>query len=136
MNRGNPVFGAAMAAATVPMPSEHVREPFDAALARYMTRLSQLSSALAERQQAAVLTYFEAAGRRTQDERSFNAQEYHDLVTAVQSASPEQVASAQSAYLKSLQDMQSAVQEVTRTALEEYFAAIQSAWQEAQAECR
>jgi hypothetical protein len=117
-------------------PSDWARQPFDAALARYGSRLMQVGMALAERQQQLLRTYLGATGQSGYfGAQDANAAEYQELIGAVQSLNSDRIASAQSAFLESVGKLQEAVFANAKTALDDLVSGMQEAWAESQAQC-
>jgi hypothetical protein len=110
------------------------REPFDAALAQYLAKLSELSNALRERQQLALKDYLDAGAASDQPQQSDNSREYDNLLAALQSQNVSQIATAQAEYLESLRALRKRAIEAAQSSLNVYFAQIQSVWDSAQRE--
>jgi hypothetical protein len=117
--------------------SSSVRQPFNAAISRYSTRLARISAALAERQQQALRAYLESADDNARlNAKEANAKEYQELISAIQSADADRIASAQTDYLNSVRTLQDAVFAGARTALDDFLSSARSAWDEARGECK
>jgi hypothetical protein len=114
---------------------QNAHEPFDNALAQYMAKLMQVSTAVAERQQQALLTHLEVVGRAVPPGLGdVNEGEYQDLISAIHSQDAVRIASAQTTYLDALQKLQSGIAEETQASLGTYLSEIRSTWEEARAE--
>jgi hypothetical protein len=105
-------------------------------LAQYLSRLTELSTALRERQQVALKDYLDAGASSDQTQQSDNSREYENLIAALQSQNVSQIATAHAEYLESLRALQKRAIEAAQSSLNVYFSQIQSVWDSAQREAQ
>ena len=113
--------------------TQTTRELFDVALEQYFTKLLQVSNSLRERQELALREYLEAGAAAVASQNGGNSTEYETLLAALRCQNPDQIASAQTDYLESLQKLQKSA---TATTLSGYVARAQALWSEAQNELK
>jgi hypothetical protein len=114
---------------------QNAREPFDNALALYLAKLMEVSTAVAERQQQALLTHLETVGRAVPPGLSdVNEAEYQELISAIDSQDAVRIAAAQTTYLDAIRKLQSGIAEDTQASLGAYLSEIHSIWEVARAE--
>jgi hypothetical protein len=114
---------------------QNAREPFDNALALYLAKLMEVSTAVAERQQRALLTHLETVGRAVPPGLdNVNEAEYQELISAIHSQDTVRIAAAQTNYLDALRKLQNGIAEDTQASLGTYLSEIRSTWEVARAE--